>query len=145
MMHNDMLQAVDYLREKANVSYEEAIQLLEAHGNDVMRVMVELEKSGRLYSQGASQSEPTNKSACHAEIKKAKRKAASFFRDVRQMRLVIYKKGEDGEQSNVTSISALGATIVVLCLPRISVAATALGFIAGYRARTEKVSPEDVA
>ena len=43
MMNNEMIQNIEYLREKANVSYEEATELLENNNGDVMHAMIELD------------------------------------------------------------------------------------------------------
>ena len=47
----DNLEKVDKLRERANVSYEEAKAALEANGWDLLDAMVYLEKADELFHQ----------------------------------------------------------------------------------------------
>ena len=44
------LEDVEYIRSRSNVTYDEIIALLDAYEGDVVRVMAELERSGKLRS-----------------------------------------------------------------------------------------------
>lgn len=44
----EMFEKVEYLRNKANISYEEAVELLERYDEDLTRALIELERSGRI-------------------------------------------------------------------------------------------------
>ena len=46
------IEQIDALRERANLTYEEAIEMLERMDGDVARCMVELERTGRIPAQG---------------------------------------------------------------------------------------------
>ncbi|MDR3050789.1 MAG: hypothetical protein LBU67_03605 [Oscillospiraceae bacterium] len=46
------VEQIDYLREKANVSYEEAMEVLERYDGDLARCLVDLERRGLLRPQG---------------------------------------------------------------------------------------------
>ena len=48
------LEDVEYIRTRANVTYDEVIALLDAYEGDVIRVMAELERSGKLKSMGSN-------------------------------------------------------------------------------------------
>ena len=93
MTNNDMLANIEYLREKANVSYEEAEQLLEAHNGNVMRVLVELEHQGRVFSKEGTAAEPKqNWSQYDQKHNDGMRKMKSFVQKAIQTRLVVEKK-----------------------------------------------------
>ena len=98
-----MIQNIEYLHEKANVSYEEAMELLQNSNGDVMRAMIELEKQGRLYSQPDDCSKAWNERQFHEELNEAKGKAKSFLNKARQTRLVIEKKNNRGEKETVAT------------------------------------------
>lgn len=139
MMNNDMLQAIEYLRERADVSYEEATRLLEESGGDVMRAIVEMEKQGRLYSQQVSGNAQTDRGAqWEAEAQEAKGKAASFFQKAVKSRVIIEKKREDGEMETVANVSAPVAAGITIFAPYITLAATAIGIATGFQVKVEK-------
>jgi len=52
------LEDVEYIRSRASVTYDEAIGLLDAYEGDVVRVMAELERSGKLRSVAGTDSSP---------------------------------------------------------------------------------------
>jgi hypothetical protein len=58
MAHDqEMFEKVEYLRNKADVSYEEAVQLLERYDGDLTRALIELERSGRIRPESAPEHE----------------------------------------------------------------------------------------
>ena len=79
MTNNEMLQNIEYLREKANITYEEASELLNDNGGDVMRVMIELEKQGRLNEQADRPGMDKLEQCCQQTRSEVKEKATSFF------------------------------------------------------------------
>ncbi len=72
----DMLRNIEYLREKADVSYEEAQALLERFEGNVMRALVELEHQGRIYGQPQAEAHARQ---ADPDFAAAKAKAASFW------------------------------------------------------------------
>lgn len=142
MMNNDMLQSIEYLREKADVSYEEAMRLLEKFDGNVMSAIVELEKNGRLYTQGPSTG---SRSDCSDQWQKdaneARNKASSFMKKASKTRVIIGKKRENGEMETIANVSAPIAAGITICAPYVTLAATALGFASGYQVKVER--PDD--
>ncbi len=49
------VEQIEYLRAKAYVSYEEALELLDRYGGDLTRCLVDLERRGRLKPQAGAQ------------------------------------------------------------------------------------------
>lgn len=143
MMNEDMIRNIDYLREKANVSYEEAMTLLERNDNNVMRALVELEQQGRVYTQAQAESAnaqqgPSDWQKRQNEKREAKEKAASFFQRAFQTRLVVERKQEDGDKATVANLSVpfvIGATIIA---PYLAVATAAITLVCGYQVKVKK-------
>ena len=48
MSRNYSLEDVETLRSKANISYEEAVSLLDKYDGDLARALIELEKRGQV-------------------------------------------------------------------------------------------------
>lgn len=141
-MSNDMLQNIEYLREKANVSYEEAAQLLEQFDGNVMSAIVELERQGRLFSQGSDGNAQTGSAEqWQKDANEAKAKAESFFQKMSKTHVVITKKGKNGEREAIADVSAPIAAGVTLFAPYVTLATAAIGFISGYQVNVEQ--PDD--
>ena len=138
MMNNEMLKNIEYLREKANVSYEEAMELLQDNNDDVMRALIELEKKGRLYSQPDDFDEKAQtEQHCHAGCKEVKSKAASFFNKAKLTRLVIKRKNKYEEKETVANISALAAAGVAIIAPHFTFVVILLTLITGHQIKVE--------
>lgn len=146
MMNDDMLRNIDYLREKANVSYEEAADLLERYEGNVMRVLVELERQGRVYSQPTVEDAGyTTQSTHQSNANEAKEKATSFINKAFQTRLVVEKKNEDGKKETVANLSVPFAAVVAVAAPWLTVATAGIAMVTGHNVKIEKekTEPED--
>ena len=143
-MNHNSLEAIDYLREKANISYEEAMHLLNENGNDVLRVMVELEKQGRLYDQDPPKQRADDYYWDHYNQNDAPQegKLAKAWRDFSRTRVSINKKNAEGETETVTQISGPLAAGIALAAPQLTVIAGALGLASGYSVNLQKEGDE---
>ena len=66
------LEQVETLREKANLSYKEALELLEKTEGDLLKALALLEQEGRItFSQGASAQGTPEKSLWQKVLKKS--------------------------------------------------------------------------
>lgn len=144
MMNNDMLQDIEYLREKADVSYAEAETLLERNDGNVMRALVELEKQGRLYQQ-AHDAQNEEWTQCKQEARNAKAKAESFVKKAFQNRLVIEKKRPDGEKATILNLSVPVAAGVAIVAPYLALASAAVTCVAGYQVKIGQDETESKA
>ena len=54
-MKKHEIEQIDYLREKAGLTYEEALGLLEKNDGDLAQCVVELERQGRIRPEGNSE------------------------------------------------------------------------------------------
>jgi len=111
-MNEDMLKKIEALRERADVSYEEAANLLEQNDGDMIRALMVLEQQGRLKEKAAPQAKAE---PWQAEAEEVKEKAKSFFEKAFQSRIVVEKKTTNGDSETILNINvpfAIGATIV---------------------------------
>ncbi len=139
MMNNDMLQKIEYLREKADVSYDEAMQLLERNDGDIMRALIALEKQGRVYGHDADGGQQTyQQHHYHDHVEEARQKADSFFKKASKTRVVVEKNGEDGDKKTVANVSAPIAACVLVFAPHFTLAAGVIALITGHQFRVKK-------
>lgn len=96
------LELIDLLRERANVSYEDAKMALERCENDIVEALIYLEKEKKIKPS----KEEFKKEKCEYKRKKFK----NFLHDVFNVKFLITKKGD-----------------IVLNLPLVIVAIFALG------------------
>lgn len=137
-MSGDMLEKADYLRERANVTYEEAMQLLEKNNGDVVASLVELERQGRLYTQKSDDRGHGSTHYNHQDVQEAKKKAATFFKDACNTRIVIEKHNGNGEKETVANVSAPIAACITVVAPYLSLAAGAIALATGHQFKIEK-------
>lgn len=148
MMNDDMLRNIEYLREKADVSYEEAGTLLERFDGNVMRVLVELERQGRVYPQGHGETERGYTAPPPPPINETREKAQSMFNKAFQHHIIV-EKGTGKNKSVIADLSApyvAGATVVA---PWLTAASVGIMFACGYKVRWRKEGtnvemPDDV-
>ncbi len=135
-MDNEMLTNIEYLREKANVSYEDAGRLLETYGGNVMRALVDLEQQGLVYGQQA-ESHAHTPGVYEIDGKKAVQKTSSFLQRALQTRLIVEKK-QGGGDGTVLNLSVPVAALIAVCAPWVAVGSIALGICTGHTARVER-------
>jgi uncharacterized protein HemX len=143
MMNDDILKNIEYLREKADVSYEEAAALLEQFDGNVMRVLVELERQGRVYGkeQATGYQAPPRPTAQTAAPKKDTKKQASGFISKAMQHRVVVESGSGEAKKTIANLSApycAGATLVA---PWLAVGSVALMFMMGYKVKIHKEKP----
>ncbi len=146
MMNDDVLRNIEYLREKADVSYEEAADLLERFDGNVMRVLVELERQGRVYPQGGGQAERphyTHKAHEQQKYEHGKKKAESIFKQAMQHRVVV-EAGAGETKKTIANLSAPYCAGAALVAPWLAVGSVAIMFGMGYRVKFKKEKPADM-
>lgn len=145
MMNDDMLRNIEYLREKADVSYEEAETLLDRFDGNVMRVLVELERQGRIYDQAPPEQGRAHTTQKQREQQKSEagEKAKKVINNAFRHHVVVESgKGEDKKTiANLSAPFVVGASIVA---PHLAIASAALMFISGYRVKIKKVKQENI-
>ena len=109
------LEDVEFIRTRAYVTYDEAIGLLDAYEGDVVRVMAELERSGKLKNSKSGDCTPWE------TIK-------GLFRKGYEHRMVIRKQSKD-----VCNFSVIFWIIVLVFAPYITIPALVIALLLGYR------------
>lgn len=134
MTNQEMLNNIEYLRERANVTYEEAEQLLNQFDGNVMRALVELEKQGRVYDQAGEASGRTKQE--NTPVDEGMKKAKAFFAKAMNTHLVIEQKDGDNPKK-VADVPVPLAVVGALAAPWLAVAAAGIGFATGHTAKVE--------
>ena len=154
MMNDEMLRNIEYLREKADVSYEDAASLLEKFDGNVMRVLVELERQGRVYPQGQAYEQAGNagnqahrQQNCQGKAEDVKKKSSSYISHALKHRVVV-ESGKGENKKTIADLSAPYCAGAALLAPWVAVGSIGLMFALGYRVRMQKVEnapgPQDV-
>ncbi len=140
MMNEDVLKKIEYLRDRTNVSYEEAANLLEQNQGDMIRCLMILEQQGRLNNHSEpvqSEPQPTQEDKWEKEAREAGDKAKSFFQKAMKTRLVVEKKKDDGTDGTIVNLNVPIAAGAVIVAPYLAVAAAAAAVITGCKVKLE--------
>ncbi len=132
-MTDDMLQKAVYLRERADVTYEEAAQMLTKNDGDVVACLVELEKQGRV--NGGEHAKMQNNNHCTQETKE---KVTSFFKEACKTRIVIEKRKENGDRETIVNVNAPVAAGITIVAPYLTLAAGVIALATGHQFKVKK-------
>jgi len=126
-MDDTMLLNIEYLRGKADVTYEEAAALLEANDGSVIKVLMVLEQQDRLYTQRPEEDTKEKTEDWQDETREAGEKAKSFVKRIAASRLIVEKDSADGKKTivNLGMPIAVGAAVLAPYLAMVSVIAGA--------------------
>ena len=137
-MADDMLKKAEYLRERADVTYEEAMQFLDKNNGDVIASLVELEKQGRVYAQRVDGDKHTNMHHNEHQAQEVKEKVTSLFKEASKTRIVIEKRKENGDKETIANVSAPMAAGITVVAPYLSLAAGAIALATGHHVKVIK-------
>ncbi|MDL2318041.1 hypothetical protein LJC74_02940 [Eubacteriales bacterium OttesenSCG-928-A19] len=138
MTNNEMLENIEYLREHANISYEEAERLLNESDGNVMRALVELEREGRVYDQAPADGEASDSQRQRSDpLDDGVQKAKRFFSKAMRTHLVIEKNTGD-KRAKVVDVPAPVAVLGAVAAPWLAVTLAGVGFVTGHTAKVEK-------
>jgi hypothetical protein len=134
-MNRDLLEKVEYLRSKANISYEEAVSLLERFDEDMTRVLVELERSGRIRKDAyVSDAEPQYTHEGHNAAHHAK-----YHRHATNILTFLFKNHLELYRNNQTLVNLpVVFYLLFLFAPYLFFPAVILVFLFGCRIRHHK-------
>ncbi|SES97218.1 protein of unknown function [Natronincola peptidivorans] len=125
------LEKIDLLRNRANVSYEEAKTALEKSDNDLVEALILLEKDNK--------TKPDKKKESETFVNNA----TSFIKDIiekgNETRLIIKK-----EERNIVNLSLTVTVIGSIVAPVIPLAGIPLALITRHKIRIEKKNGEDM-
>jgi hypothetical protein len=131
-MTDDMLQKIVTLRERADVTYEEAAQVLTKNDGNVAASLIELEKQGRVYGGGHAKMQHNY---CTQETKE---KVTTFFREACKTRIVIEKRKENGDRETIANVSAPVAAGITILAPYLTLAAGVIALATGHSVKVTK-------
>lgn len=130
------IKHIEYLRQKANLTYEQAVTLLDRNDGDIGKALIELEKNGALRGDNASgqrarqtppepQPEPRQKNFWDSTVE-------LFIKGLR-IKLVI-EKGSD----IIARLPVIYLAVGVIMAPHFSILSVVLMFLTGCRVHIEK-------
>ena len=122
---NVSLEQIDLLRKRANVSYEEAKEVLEKFDGDVIEALVYLEKNKKI----------SEEPCCESKLFK---KIKMLIKKGNKTKVVVSKKEE--------TILKVPVNVVILCAVLafpVMIAATVIALVTKHSIRVEKKSGED--
>lgn len=150
MAHDqETFEKVEYLRNKADISYEEAVQLLERYDGDLTRALIELERSGRIRPEAAPADDydryENDRHARHESYARhGSRHASRFLTILFKNRLQILK----GEEV-IASLPIAYYLFFALLAPHLFFFSIVLMFLCGCRIRRKQdpgtIHEEDVS
>lgn len=127
------VEQIEYLRAKAYVSYEEALELLDRYGGDLTRCLVDLERRGRLKPQAGARG--------GERAQRARKEAREFRREGERgtdwqgilstflhTNLLVARSGE-----TVANLPVLYVLLVFLFAPHVMIPSVLLLFVFGCR------------
>ena len=131
-MKNYEIEQIDYLRDKAGLTYEEAIGLLEKHDGDLARCVVELEREGRIRPEGNAEERGYNGDA-------RKRRSPAFVLDWESVKRVLFsrisvRKGD----LIVTNLTVLAWLFVLFAAPWVLITGIVATFLTGCKIKWNK-------
>ena len=132
-MTDNMLQKIVYLRERADVTYEEAAQMLTNNNGDVAACLVELEKQGRVKEGEHAKMQHNN--CCTQETKE---KVTNFFKEACKTRVVIEKRKENGDRVTIANLNAPVAAGITILAPYLALAAGVIALVTGHQFKVTK-------
>lgn len=143
-MNMEQLEKVEKLREKANVSYEEAKEALEANNWDILDAMVYLEKQGKVNGPKVASYSTNNESYTDTEHQSSSQSSndTSFGEIIGKFFAwcgKIIKKGNENhfqiERPNEKTVSMPVTVFVLLILfvPYVSIPLMVIGFFFGLK------------
>ncbi len=135
------IKHIEYLRQKANLTYEQAVALLDRNDGDIGKALIELERSGALYGEAA----PGARGAAPTAGEHAGERGKSFWDNVVELfikslriKLVIEKSSE-----TVARLPVIYLLVAAFMAPHLAVLSVVLMFLTGCRVHIERAhNPE---
>jgi len=127
------LEQIDFLRERANVSYREAKEALEETGGDMVDALVILEKQNKLSGKKQSSSKNSGENGFWHSVK-------NFFRKMNKIRFILRN-----EKSVLINFPLTIALILAIAATPFVVLGILVALFAGYRIQFKTEKGEDMA
>ena len=122
------MEDIELIRRKSGITYEEAVSMLDYHNGDVARVLIDLEKNGRLHEVNTTRTQ-----APQADSSKKGGKFMNFIQKMIRTRIKV-RKG-DTPIINLSVLFVVGAALLMGLHRAFGIAAIGLilGLMMGYQ------------
>ena len=127
------LEQIDFLRERANVSYREAKEALEETGGDIVEALVMLERQNKVSGKKQQSGKSNGEIGLWDSIK-------NFFRKMNRIRFVL-----KNEKSVLINFPLTVALILAIVATPFVVVGILVALFAGYRIQFKTDKGEDMA
>lgn len=137
------IKHIEYLRQKANLTYEQAVALLDRNDGDIGKALIELERSGALYGEAAYRGSARESSAAYGEQTESRGKsfwdtAVELFIKSLRIKLVIEKSSE-----TIARLPVIYLLVAACMAPHLAMLSIVLMFLTGCRVHIERAhNPE---
>ncbi len=128
------IEQVEYLRTKADITYEEAVEILEKYQGDVAKCLVELEKIGKIRNNTYTNNNNSNQNSGE-EFKKNVKKV--YNNSVRHR--FIIKKGD----TVIVNLSLLYMLAALIVAPHLTIVSAIAAIFLGYKINIQKEETDD--
>lgn len=138
---NDQLESIEYLRSHANVTYAEAVELLERFDGDVTACLIELERQGRIRDEAASAQQEYQKTEQESEQRSAaRRRVHGILSTLLRNRVNIV-----ADDAKIADFSVLFIIVLAILFPQFMLLCALLLLLLGYRYSLSRLDAEDIA
>lgn len=131
-MASHYIEDIELLRRKSGISYQEAIDLLDAHNGDVARALAELERNGRLKPETGTASRSSDRKSGSAAAC-----ASWWFTILYRARIKVRK-----DDTPVLNVSVLVVILALVLSPRLTIGSAILCLLLGYKFGFTKNDPD---
>lgn len=128
------VEQVEFLRQRADITYEEALEVLERCGGDLTRCLVDLERRGKIRKNGAAHA-GTHTPRASAHAMHTAREGASLsqlLKKILRMRLVVTK-----ESRTYVDLPIIYLALAAVCAPHLMIITVIAMFVMGLKIRLE--------
>ena len=128
-MNNYSIEDIELIRRKSGITYEEAVSLLDYHSGDVARVLIDLERNGRLKEEKTNSAEAGKTVRSGEAGEKNRGPFLRFLQKMYRTRVKVHK-----DKTVIINLSALFVALaVILFSPHLAIVSLILSLILGYR------------
>ena len=130
------IKHIEYLRQKANLTYEQAVTLLDRNDGDIGKALIELEKSGALRGDNQSRTVPPRSDPQpqpEARQKSFWDSTVDLFIKGLRIKLVIEK-----DRDTIARLPVIYLAVGVFMAPHFAMLSVVLMFLTGCRVHIEK-------
>ena len=127
------IEDVELIRKRSSLSYQEAVALLDYHDGNVARALIDLERSGKLKTEGE---ENTTRPAGANSGESFGRKILNVLQKLYRFRIKVSK-----HETPVVNLSLAFCILAVVLSPRLAIIGVILSLILGYRFAFDRKDP----